>query len=112
MAALAANGRLCAENPRDIDVETVEGAATEQQTVDLALDGAYLEGSYYELQYGTERAACLDWGAPTEGSARSNRRRFGCFLDEPSSLVELSKYSRKARVETVEDAHTEVWLES
>ena len=32
----------------------------------LGIDGAYLEGSYYELQYGTERAACLDWGAPAE----------------------------------------------
>ncbi|EGB08956.1 hypothetical protein AURANDRAFT_63500 [Aureococcus anophagefferens] len=38
----------------------------EQKTVHLALDGAYIEGSYYELQYDTERAACLDWGAPAE----------------------------------------------
>ena len=57
--------RLCAENPRDVaglDVETVvQGATTEEQTVHTALDGAYLDGSYYELQRGTERAARLDW---------------------------------------------------
>ncbi|KAH8056449.1 RNA polymerase II transcription regulator recruiting protein [Aureococcus anophagefferens] len=44
----------------------VQGATTEQRTVDTALDGAYLDGSYYELQRGTERAARLDWGAPAE----------------------------------------------
>ncbi|KAH8067028.1 hypothetical protein JL720_12538 [Aureococcus anophagefferens] len=62
--------RLCEENPHNftgLDVETVvQGATTEEQTVHTALDGAYLDGSYYELQRGTERAARLDWGAPAE----------------------------------------------
>ncbi|KAH8090111.1 hypothetical protein JL720_6412 [Aureococcus anophagefferens] len=50
-----------------LDLETVvQGTTTEEQTVHTALDGAYLDGSYYELQRGTERAARLDWGAPAE----------------------------------------------
>ncbi|KAK7242418.1 hypothetical protein SO694_00158022 [Aureococcus anophagefferens] len=62
--------RLCEENPHNftgLDLETVvQGTTTEEQTVHTALDGAYLDGSYYELQRGTERAARLDWGAPAE----------------------------------------------
>ena len=40
--------------------------------------------------------------------ARSRRRRFGSFLDEPIALVEFSKRSQKGCVETVAYAHIEV----
>jgi isopentenyl diphosphate isomerase/L-lactate dehydrogenase-like FMN-dependent dehydrogenase len=42
--------------------------------------------------------------------SRSNRSRFGSFLDESIALLEFSRHSRRARVETVACAHIEVGL--
>ena len=55
----------------------------------------------------------LVWGVPTKLQnclAPSNRCRFGWFLDESIALVEFSKQSQRACVETFKYAYIEVGL--
>ena len=55
----------------------------------------------------------LVWGVPTKlqnSLSRSNRSRFGSFLDESIALIEFSKLSRRFRRNPFNYAHIQVWL--
>ena len=119
-----ANDRRSATHRAFYDVLPSKGCHHATGQLEVSLDYAVLGKDGDEAEPGTPAKASaasnklcgiqpLVWVVLTKlenSLARSNRSRFGRFLDESIALVEFSKHSRRDCVETFAYAHIEVGL--